>query len=242
MGSGQRVALRPLDRELGVRALLRRQRREVIVAAPAAVDRLRSGRLRLVDVAEKAFDRVTLAVRLIRQEVERRVLDAATVETRRLCFGGGRYLEGRPLCSPRGRALTLGESLEVITDAGAYELRSYENLAARLTLHAVYAGATHSFTVTGTIADDPRARSGATVYVYVARSREPSAYRNLAVVQTRRGGRFTFRTRIFPAPVSVFVYADSLHRRGCTGSSGGRCKAQTYDTITSNAFAVRQSR
>lgn len=131
---------------------------------------------------------------------------------------------------------------QVITDAGAYELRSYENLAARLTLHAVYAGATHSFTVTGTIADDPRARSGATVYVYVARSREPSAYRNLAVVQTRRGGRFTFRTRIFPAPVSVFVYADSLHRRGCTGSSGGRCKAQTYDTITSNAFAVRQSR
>ena len=80
------------------------------------------------------------------------------------------------------------------------------------------------------------------MYVYVAQSRESSGYKNLAVVQTRRGGRFGFRTRIFPAPISVFAYADSLHRRGCTGSTGGRCVAQTYDTITSTAFAVRQSR
>jgi hypothetical protein len=129
----------------------------------------------------------------------------------------------------------------VITGTGAYDLRSYENLAARLTLRAVYTRSTRSFTVTGTIAGDPRARSGATVYLYVAQSQEPSGYKNLAVFQTRRGGRFSFRTRIFPAPVSVFAYADSLHRRGCSGSTGGPCKAQTYDTITSTAFAVRQT-
>ena len=51
----------------------------------------------------------------------------------------------------------------VTTGAGSYDLRSYENLAARLTLRAVYARSTRLFTVTGTIAGDPRARSGATV-------------------------------------------------------------------------------
>ena len=103
-------------------------------------------------------------------------------------------------------------------------------------------GHTRWFTVSGAITGDPRARSGTTVYVYVAQSRDSSAYKNLAVVQTRRGGRFTFRTRISTAPVSVFAYADSLHRRGCSGTDERLLRAQTYDTITSTAFAVRQSR
>ncbi len=130
---------------------------------------------------------------------------------------------------------------QVAAGTGTYELRSYENLAARLSLRAAYARATRWFTVSGAITGDPRARSGTTVYVYVAQSRDSSAYKNLAVVQTRRGGRFTFKTRISTAPVSVFAYADSLHRRGCSGTTTG-CAAQTYDTITSTAFAVRQSR
>jgi hypothetical protein len=119
----------------------------------------------------------------------------------------------------------------VSTGRGSYQLRSYENLAARLSLRAAYSKATRWLTVTGAIKGDPRARTGATVFVYVAQTPESSTYKNLAVVRTRRGGRLTYRTRIFPPPVSVFAYADSLHRRG-----------QTYDTITSAAYAVRQSR
>ena len=119
----------------------------------------------------------------------------------------------------------------VVYRGGSYELRTYENLAARLSLRASYAAGTRWFSVSGSIKGDPRARSGATVFIYVSQSGESSAYKNLAVVLTRRGGRFTYRTRIFPPPVSVFAYADSIHRRG-----------QTYDTITSVAFPVRQSR
>jgi hypothetical protein len=119
----------------------------------------------------------------------------------------------------------------VLTGGGAYELRCYENLAARLSLRASYSKATRWFTVTGAIEHDPRARSGSTVFIYVAQSREPAAYKSLAVVQTSRGGRFTYRTRIVPPPLSVFAYADSTYRRG-----------QTYDTITSPAYPIRQSR
>lgn len=167
-----------------------------------------------------------------------------------LAFSQGRHGSRLTLCVPANTGVLSGFDLaihrvfrnpklrrkylfeaHVVYRGGSYELRTYENLAARLSLRASYAAGTRWFSVSGSIKGDPRARSSATVFIYVSQSGESSAYKNLAVVLTRRGGRFAYRTRIFPPPVSVFAYADSIHRRG-----------QTYDTITSVAFPVRQSR
>ena len=131
-----------------------------------------------------------------------------------------------------------------LLDSGAYELRARENLAAQVTLRGVYAPASGTFSVTGRILRDIRARRDETVDLYVGFTTALPRMKHLATIQTGRKGGFTFTTRIAPPPRYVLAYADSASAVGCPGASTrpGGCLSRTYDGIPSPVEPVRTAR